>query len=103
LQVSAETARNVRHFLAEAASNAVRHGKASQINVDVKATSNRLHLTVADNGLGFKDLHGSYSGEELSAGNVGPFSLRTRANDMGGVLTLQTSSSGTRIQVEVPL
>jgi signal transduction histidine kinase len=103
LQVSAETARNVRHFLAEAASNAVRHGKASQINVGIKATSKRLHLTVADNGLGFKDLHGSYSGKELSAGNIGPFSLRTRAENMGGVITLQTSSSGTRIQVEVPL
>jgi signal transduction histidine kinase len=103
LQVSAETARNMRHFLAEAASNSVRHGKASMIEVAIKAPSNRLHLTVLDNGLGFKDLHGSYSGEELSRRNIGPRSLRTRAEDMRGIITLQTSPSGTKIQVEVPL
>jgi signal transduction histidine kinase len=103
LQVSAEAARNVRHFLAEAASNAVRHGKASQIDVAIKAATNRLHLTITDNGLGFPDLHGFYSGEELSSRNIGPHSLRTRAEDMGGAMSLRTSPSGTEVHVEVPL
>ncbi|WP_166802150.1 sensor histidine kinase [Microvirga pakistanensis] len=103
LRVSAETARNVRHFLAEAASNAVRHGRASRIEVSVEAAAGRLHLTIADNGAGFQSLHGSYSGEHLSAKNIGPFSLRTRAKDMGGTINLQTSPSGTVIRVEVPL
>jgi signal transduction histidine kinase len=103
LQVSAETARNLRHFLAEATSNAVRHGRASQIEVAIKAAPDRLSLTVVDNGLGFKDLHGSYSGKEMSARSLGPVSLRTRAEAMGGALTLQTSKSGTKIHVEVPL
>jgi signal transduction histidine kinase len=103
IQVSAETARNVRHFLAEAASNAVRHGRASQIDVSVQAITDGLHLTIADNGGGFQGLHGSYSGAQLSAKNIGPFSLRTRAKDMGGVITLKTSPSGTVIRVEVPL
>ncbi|MFD0461504.1 sensor histidine kinase [Microvirga aerilata] len=103
MQVSAETARNLRHFLAEATSNAVRHGRASQIEVAIKAAPDRLSLTVVDNGLGFKDLHGSYSGKEMSARSLGPVSLRTRAEAMGGALTLQTSKSGTKIHVEVPL
>jgi signal transduction histidine kinase len=103
IKTSTETARNVRHFLAEAASNAVRHGRASQIEVSVETTADRLHLTIADNGTGFQGLHGSYSGEHLSAKNVGPFSLRTRAKDMGGTIALQTSPSGTVIRVEVPL
>lgn len=103
MRASAETARNVRHFLAEAASNAVRHGRASQIEVSVQAASDRLHLTIADNGSGFQGLIGSYSGDQLSAKNIGPFSLRTRAKDMGGIITLKTSPSGTVVRVEVPL
>jgi signal transduction histidine kinase len=103
LRAPAEIARNVHHFLAEAVSNAVRHGRASQIQVAVKAVSNRLHLAIADNGIGFRDLHGTYSGEQLSTSNIGPYSLRTRTKDMGGSITLQTSPSGTVIRVEVPL
>ncbi|MBM1174477.1 sensor histidine kinase [Microvirga arabica] len=103
LQVTAETASNVRHFLAEAISNAVRHGKASSLQVEIKVVCNLLCLTVSDNGLGFHDLHGTYSGEELLAQNLGPRSLRTRAEDMGGTFTLHTSRSGTRIHVEVLL
>jgi signal transduction histidine kinase len=103
IRASGETARNVRHFLAEAASNAVRHGRASQIEVSVEAVSGLLHLTIMDNGTGFQGLHGSYSGEQLSAQNIGPYSLRTRAKDMGGILALQTSPSGTVLRVEVPL
>jgi len=103
MRTSAETARSVRHFLAEAASNAVRHGKASRIEVSVEAASDRLQLTITDNGAGFQGLHGSYSGEQLSAKNIGPFSLRTRAKDMRGNITLQTLPSGASIRVEVPL
>jgi signal transduction histidine kinase len=103
MRATAEIARNVRHFLAEAASNAVRHGRASKIDVAVEAASDCLNLTINDNGAGFQGLHGSYSGEQLSARNIGPFSLRTRAKDMGGNITLQTSPSGTVIRVEVPL
>jgi signal transduction histidine kinase len=101
--VSAETVRNVRHILEEAASNAVRHGRASQIKVSVKAAADRLHLTITDNGTGFHGLHGSYSGEQLSTKNIGPYSLCTRVKDMGGSIILQSSPSGTVIQVEVPL
>ncbi|MFD0465021.1 sensor histidine kinase [Microvirga aerilata] len=103
VRVTAETAHSLRHFLTEAVSNAVRHGKADQIQVVVRATSDRLHLTVMDDGIGFQDLYGTYSGEQLAAKNIGPYSLRTRARDMGGHITLQTSPSGTVIRAEVPV
>jgi signal transduction histidine kinase len=103
LEAPEKAVRNIRHFIAEAVSNAVRHGKASRIDVSVKGSEGRLHVSISDNGCGFVGLHGSYSDEELRALNMGPQSLCARARDMVGSFMLQTSSSGTKIMIEVPV
>lgn len=103
LQVAEDKVRNVRHLLAEAVSNAVRHGRASRLNVSVRAVAERLYIRICDNGSGFPDLAGTFTDEELEARNLGPVSLRTRARDLGGSLILHSSSSGAEIHVEIPL
>jgi signal transduction histidine kinase len=103
LQTSEYIAYNVCHLLAEALSNAVRHGKASHVDVSVQAEPDRLKLTISDNGLGFPDLNGLHSDEELAVHGISPLSLCTRAKELGGSLYLQTSPSGVKIDIEIPL
>ncbi len=103
LQTTADMARNVRHILAEAISNAVRHGKASHVDITVSAGARQIRLKIKDDGRGFSNLHGLYSGEELSARSMGPTSLLARARHMGGTLVLLTSTKGTEIDLEVPV
>ena len=103
LQTSEYIAYNVCHLIAEALSNAVRHGKASHVDVSVQAGPDRLKLKISDNGLGFPGLRGLHSDDELAVHGISPLSLRTRAKELGGSLYLQTSPSGVIIDIEIPL
>ncbi|KLK93415.1 hypothetical protein AA309_08780 [Microvirga vignae] len=103
LQTAEHIARNVCYLLAEALSNAVRHGKASHIDIAVRAESGSLNLRIRDNGCGFPGLSGRYSDDELAAHRIGPLSLRTRSEELGGSLTLEVSPSGIEITIEIPL
>jgi signal transduction histidine kinase len=99
---SISVARDIRHILTEAVSNAVRHGRASRIRVTICRLSDRLTVRIQDNGNGFDNLAGSYSTTELAAKNLGPLSLRTRVDDLSGKLFLTSSGEGTDIRIEVP-
>ena len=89
-------------MLSEAIANAVRHGLASQIHVVIKRDGDRLILSIRDNGRGFAGADRKYNHDELVALGLGPVSLRERARDLGGSLTLLNSSSGAEVQIKVP-
>lgn len=95
--------RNIRHLIGEAVSNAARHGRASRLEVAIRAAGSRLSITIIDDGAGFSGLDGTYADNDLSAQNLGPTSLRARTKDLGGTMSLRTSSSGTEIHIEIPL
>jgi signal transduction histidine kinase len=101
-QTSPRTAHHVRHLVAEAVSNAARHGRASRIKIEIDAASDQIFLRIKDNGTGFQSLEGTFTGQELTRQSTGPASILQRAMDLGGRLTLQTSSSGCEIRVEFP-
>jgi signal transduction histidine kinase len=103
LQTSEYIAYNVCHLLAEALSNAVRHGKASHVDVSVEAGPDCLKLRICDNGLGFPSPNNLHSDEELTAHCISPLSLSTRVKELGGSFYLQTSPSGVKIDIEIPL
>jgi len=102
LQVAPVLAQHLRHMLGEALSNAVRHGGASMMVCSVLRCGDGLRVTVQDNGRGFPSLSGTYDNVDLAAQDLGPLSLRTRVNDLGGVMWLTTSTSGTEITIELP-
>ena len=78
----------------EAVTNAVRHGRARQCDVEI-VLSDVLAVTVSDNGSGLPD--------NWRAG-VGISSMRERAGELGGTLTLASDgSSGTRVLATLPL
>ena len=78
----------------EALKNAVEHGKAKNCVVSL-ALENGLCLTVRDDGLGLPKM--------VSPG-VGLFSMRERAEELGGVCTLRPRpGGGTAVEVSLPL
>jgi signal transduction histidine kinase len=81
----------------EALQNALRHSGARRLSVEVKARSNVLLLTVADEGRGF-DI------ETVNTGGLGLVSMRERLEPLGGQLSISSAPlHGTRIEARVPI
>jgi signal transduction histidine kinase len=62
-----------------------------------------LTMDIKDNGKGFEGLEGTYDGSALQTFDIGPRSLRARVVELGGALSLETSASGSRLKIQVPL
>jgi signal transduction histidine kinase len=86
----------VQQLLREAIANAVRHGHASRVDVSVDIGEKGVSLIIADDGRGFDNADGDQSAAER------PWSLNERVQELGGSLTLFSSSRGSRITVALP-
>ena len=82
----------------EAVANAVKHGRARQVSIELRYATASVGLTVSDDGQGFA------AGQSSPAGHFGLLDMRERAQSMGSHLTVQSEPGrGTHIAVEVPL
>ena len=82
----------------ESLRNAVNHGHATQIQVELVLSADRIQLQVTDNGAGF-----SSSGARAGTG-LGVISMRERVRLVGGMLALSSEpGQGTRVTAWVPL
>ena len=82
----------------EAVNNAVRHGQASRVAVEIDYRGDRTFLRVADDGVGFDTEAAS-----RSSGHYGLLSMRERAEQVRGRLTIASKpGSGTEIETVVP-
>lgn len=80
----------------ELVNNALKHGAAMQINVQLIQEEDRLSLTVQDNGQGFDPKAGT--------GGMGLQNIRNRVETYGGVLHIySTPRNGTEINLEFDL
>jgi signal transduction histidine kinase len=86
---------DLQQLLREAVANAVRHGGASRIDVDVGVADDLLSLRVKDNGSGFGPANG--------ASPVEPWSLRERVDRANGSLSLFSEPGCTNILITLPL
>ncbi|HWR72067.1 MAG TPA: ATP-binding protein, partial [Nitrospirota bacterium] len=84
---------NLFRIYKEAITNIIKHANASVVSVIMDIAPERLLLTVEDDGVGL---------QQERAGGRGMASMRDRARDLGGLLTVQTGR-GTKIVVDVPL
>ncbi len=91
--------RDCRQLVREAVANAVRHGRASNVAIEVEASSNAIRLVLTDDGAGFPgeghfatDRHGKT-----------PWSLSERVRALGGHLALASGSAGSQITISLPL
>lgn len=80
----------------EALNNALKHANATAVTVSLHTTNDQVMLTISDNGKGFAQANG--------AGGLGLITMRERAAQLGGTLTLDsTPGQGATIRAQVPL
>ena len=102
VEVPAAIADNAYRIIQEALANAGRHARAAHARVAVRVRGARLHLVVEDDGRGFP-FHGNYDLETLMTRRIGPRSLMERVAALNGDVSLDSTTSGSRIQIELPL
>lgn len=85
----------------EALNNVKRHSKASKVVTTVEFTSDRVRITVSDNGRGFE--LPDRTGDLAATGKLGLIGMRERAQLLGGTLTVRSEpGQGTTVVVDVP-
>jgi ligand-binding sensor domain-containing protein/two-component sensor histidine kinase len=83
----------------EAVNNAVMHGQASRVAVELDYREDQMSLRVADDGCGFDP-----AAAMQTPGHYGLVSMRERAGQVRGRLTIaSTPGSGTEIETVVPV
>lgn len=87
----------VYRIVQEAVNNALRHARASRIDVHVHASAECLQLDVADNGTG-------RLGQFPASGRYGVLGMRERAQALGGSFDLdQIEPTGVRVRASLPI
>jgi signal transduction histidine kinase len=82
----------------EAVTNALKHGRASRIDIDLCFTPDSTRLIVNDNGQGLECADRSTGGAHFGLQGV-----RERVDKLGGVLDINSSAgAGTRLVVTIP-
>jgi signal transduction histidine kinase len=82
----------------EAVANAVKHGRAQQVAIELRYAPASVCLTVSDDGEGF------VAAQASPAGHFGLLDMRERAQSMGTYLRVESEPGcGTRIAVQVPI
>jgi signal transduction histidine kinase len=96
---------DVYRIVQEALNNATKHARAREILVLLDGSeSDRLCLSISDDGIGFAPNPGERTGEQIQAGGFGMKSMRERAEALGGHLHVSTApGKGTTIEVAIPL
>src|SRR5262249_1681457 len=84
----------VYRVVQEALANVARHSGATAVDIDLAWESNSLALEVTDNGRGFA------IGEAIGKG-IGLTSMRERFETLGGTLSVESSTAGTRVSARV--
>jgi PAS domain S-box-containing protein len=91
-----DTAENLYHIVQEAVSNAMRHGNAKKIEIELRRDSGQVLLNITDNGSGLKPGF-------AKKGGLGLRIMSYRAEITGGRCeTLRHSAGGTRISCSAP-
>jgi signal transduction histidine kinase len=82
----------------EAITNAIKHGKASKVRLQLREHNQQLKLTIRDNGIGF-------SPRTRQNGGMGLHVMNYRARTIGGVLEVRSEerSKGTTVICLLPL
>jgi signal transduction histidine kinase len=82
----------------EGVNNALKHARATRIDISLRWDGNTVTLEVADNGIGFSSV------SRLRQGHFGLLNLRERVAAFGGTLQIDSQpGNGTRIRAQMPI
>jgi signal transduction histidine kinase len=87
--------RELAQLLSEATANAVRHGGATRLEVELCRIDHGLSLCIADNGGGIAPGDG--------CDPLAPRSVRARVDDLNGSLAITRYTPGLALRIEIPL
>ncbi len=86
---------NLFKIYKEALTNVMKHSKAASVFVLLRVSSDRIVLTVQDDGVGCERCK--------SGGGRGLSNMRKRAAEVGGQLAVASLEKGTRVSLDIPL
>jgi signal transduction histidine kinase len=94
----------LKFLLAESVANAVMHGHAKAISIEIAQDTKTIALQIKDDGAGLPDSTGEqvYDNVQLASANVGPRSIRQRVLQVRGSLRLTSSSKGVALLIKIP-
>jgi signal transduction histidine kinase len=95
-QLTSKQGINLFRVVQEAVNNAVKHSKASQINIILDENENQLAMKIQDNGKGF-----DY--EEKRKKSYGLTNLQNRIKELNGDFEVITNETGTTINCTIPI
>ncbi len=96
--VFAEARHNVFLACKEALTNALKHARATEVQLELACTDDECQITITDNGLGF-DPQGT-----LRTGASGLKNMRTRMEEMKGGFELHSEpGKGTTVRLSFPI
>jgi signal transduction histidine kinase len=79
---------HIFRIIQELINNSIKHGKASQIRIEVKNENNICHIHYSDNGIGF-DL-----AEIENKNGIGMKNIKSRTSFLGGKFEIKSSKNG---------
>jgi signal transduction histidine kinase len=96
-QVTPDVKEALYRIAQEALNNAVKHARASRLELRLEQRAEAIMLEVCDNGIGF-DPSGSFPG------HLGLHSMRERAERLGGTVEIESAPGrGARARVHIPV
>ena len=103
VEVSADTLHALRLMVHEAVVNALKHAHPSRVSVDVHADpGNVVKVVVANDGRGFPFV-GRLDHHMLMRSHAGPRTLCERIVGLGGTLAVESTASGSSVEMTLPL
>jgi signal transduction histidine kinase len=92
---------NLLYMVQEGVANAVRHGQASAVKIEITREDSKLLMRIRDNGKGFP-FHGYLDEASLAAHRAAPAMLKNRVASLGGSLSVQSADSGACLLITLP-
>lgn len=89
-------------IVSEAIANAAKHASPTRVTAAVRLADRGVSIDVTDDGRGFP-FSGTYDLAQLTQLRRGPVTLRERVASLSGDLTINSSSSGARLLITLPL
>lgn len=90
-------------IISEATGNAIRHGAASRVDVELSLKPTWIRLLICDNGVGF-DTDLLWIESEDSVSGLGMKNMQYLTQSLGGDFQLSSNeSTGTRIMISIPV
>lgn len=96
-EFSATNNLSIYRILQELVSNALKHAKASEIEIAIEKTAGSYAIAIRDNGKGFN------TSQLKKSSGIGWKTIASRIDALGGTWSVSSSSKGTEIQLHLPL